>query len=47
MKNEFLKALGTDEPNSNTDLSLYKNFIGAWTFHLTAYDENGIIEDRK
>lgn len=47
MRNEFLKALGTEVPNVNTDLSLYENFVGAWSFQLTAYDENGRVEDRK
>ena len=47
MRNEFLKALGAEVPNVNTDLSLYENFVGEWSFQLTAYDENGRMEDRK
>ena len=47
MKNEFLNALGTNKPNENTDLSLYERFVGDWSFQLTAYDENGEVEDRK
>lgn len=47
MKNEFLEALGSNNANNNTDLSLYSRFVGNWSFTMTTYDEEGKIEDTK
>ena len=44
MKNEFLEALGSNNANNNTDLSLYSRFVGNWSFTMTTYDEEGKIE---
>lgn len=43
MKNEFLEALGSNNANNNTDLSLYSRFVGNWSFTMTTYDEEGKI----
>ena len=47
MKNEFLEALGSNNANNNTDLSLYSRFVGNWSFTMTTYDKEGKIEDTK
>ena len=44
MKNEFLEALGSNNANNNTDLSLYSRFVGNWSFTMTTYDEEGKID---
>ena len=46
MKNEFLEALGSNNANNNTDLSLYSRFVGNWSFTMTTYDEEGKIEKK-
>lgn len=46
-ENEFLEALGSNNANNNTDLSLYSRFVGNWSFTMTTYDEEGKIEDTK
>ena len=47
MRNEFYKALASNKPNKNTDLSLYAGFVGDWSFTMTTYDDEGNIEDTK
>ena len=47
MKNEFLEALGSNNANNNSDLSLYSRFVGICLCIMTTYDEEGKIEDTK
>lgn len=47
MKNEFLEALGSNNANNNTDLSLYSRFVGNWSFTMTTYDEEGRLKIQK